>query len=85
MLRHFDQALDLCFYRVFSAVQVQAVPDDVHAPGRNGYVHSGDFIPHEEVLAGGQEGASCAQGGMKTRVKHYFGRQKYTPGLAAAD
>ena len=64
--------------------QVQAVPDDVHAPGRNGYVHSGDFIPHEEVVAGGDDAASRAQGGMKIRVKHYFDRQKHTRGLAAA-
>ena len=63
---------------------MQAVPEDVHAPGRAGYVHSGDFIPHEEVLASGEDGSvSRAQGGMKTRVKHYFDRQKHTRGLAA--
>ncbi len=57
----------------------------MYAPGRAGYVHSGDFIPHEEVVAGGEDGfVSRAQGGMKTRVKHYFDRQKHTRGLAAA-
>ena len=60
-------------------LQMEAVPDDVHAPGRAGYVHSGDFIPHEEVLAAdGAGGPDRAQGGMRTRVIHYFDRQKHT-------
>ena len=57
---------------------VQAVPEAVHVPGRNGYVHSGDFISHEQVLADGDGAADRAQGGMRTRMIHYFDRQKNT-------
>lgn len=58
--------------------QVHAVPEAVHVPGRNGYVHSGDYIPHNEVLADADGAIDRAKGGMHTRMIHYFDRQKNT-------
>ena len=58
--------------------QVQAVPAAVHVPGRNGYVHSGDYILHEQVLADGDNATARAKGGIHTRMIHYFDRQKNT-------
>lgn len=58
--------------------QVRAVPDAVHVPGRNGNVHSGDYISHEQVLEDGDSAADRAKGGMRTRMIHYFDRQKNT-------
>ena len=54
------------------------MPEAVHVPGRNGYVHSGDYISHEQVLAEGESTAGRAKGGMHTRMIHYFDRQKNT-------
>ena len=54
------------------------MPEAVHVPGRNGYVHSGDYISHEQVLADGDSVAGRAKGGMHTRMIHYFDRQKNT-------
>ena len=54
------------------------MPEAVHLPGRNGYVHSGDYIPHDEVLADADGAINRAKGGMRTRMIHYFDRQKNT-------
>lgn len=54
------------------------MPEGVHVPGRNGYVHSGDYISHDQVLADDVGAVDRAKGGMRTRMIHYFDRQKNT-------
>lgn len=39
--------------------------------GHNGVVESGEYTPHEQ-----KNGGERAKGGIRTRMNHYFARQK---------